>query len=115
MRKVIITALFISFISFQANAEYSIEQKLAISEVHECIYYLAFSSIISESSPRELIDLIHQNCNDKLNRVDEVFPSVSKFDKGGETLKFSDLYIDVFLEVSYKKALQEHKQIYQRR
>jgi hypothetical protein len=48
-----------------------------------------------------------KNCNDKFNRVDEVFIPVPKFDKGGRTLKFSDLYIDVFLEISYKKSLQE--------
>jgi hypothetical protein len=115
MKKAAITAFFVSFIPFQASAEYTIKQKLAISEVHECIYYLAFSSIISESSPQELSGFIHEKCNDKLNHVDEVFPQMPKFDKGGETLKFSDLYIDVFLEVSYKKALQEHKQVYQRR
>jgi hypothetical protein len=115
MKKAAITAFFLSFIPFQANAEYTIEQKLAISEVHECIYYWAFSRIISESSPQELSSFIHENCNDKLNRVDEVFPPVPKLDKGGETVKFSELYIDVFLEVSYKKALQEHKQVYQRR
>jgi hypothetical protein len=45
MKKAAITAFFLSFITFQANAEYTIEQKLAISEVHECIYYWAFSSI----------------------------------------------------------------------
>lgn len=115
MNRAAIIVLFIFFIPFKANAEYTIEQKLAISEVHECIYYLAFSSIISERSPQELSGFIHENCNDKLNRVDEVFPPVSKFDKRGGTPKFSDLYIDVFLEVSYKKALQEHKQVYQRR
>ena len=115
MKKAAMAAFCLSFITFQANAEYTIEQRLAISEVHECIYYLAFSSIISESSPQELSGFIHENCNDKLNRVDEVFPPVSKFDKRGGTPKFSDLYIDVFLEVSYKKALQEHKQVYQRR
>jgi len=115
MKKAAIITFFLSFIPFQASAEYTIEQKLAISEVHECIYYWAFSRIISESNTEELTDFIHQNCNDKLNRVDEVFPPVPKFDKGGGTLKFSDLYIDVFLEVSYKKALQEHKQVYQRR
>jgi hypothetical protein len=115
MKKAAITAFFLSLIPFQANAEYTMEQKLAISEVHECIYYWAFSRIISESSPQELSDLIRENCNDKLNHVDEVFPPVPKFDKGGGTLKFSEVYIDVFLEVSYKKALQEHKQVYQRR
>jgi hypothetical protein len=115
MKKAAITALFLSFIPFQANAEYTIEQKLTISEVHECIYYWAFSRIISESSPQELTAFIHENCNDKLIHVDEVFPPVQNYDKGGEILKFSELYIDVFLEVSYKKALQEHKQAYQRR
>jgi hypothetical protein len=115
MKKAAITTFFLSFIPFQANAEYTIEQKLAISEVHECIYYWAFSRITSESSPQELSGFIHENCNDKLNRVDEVFPPVPKFDQAGGTLKFSELYIDVFLEISYKKALQEHKQVYQRR
>ena len=115
MKKAAIIAFVLSFIPFQANAEYTIEQKLAISEVHECIYYWAFNRIVSESNPEELSDFIHENCNDKLNHVDEVFQPVSKFDKEGGTLKFSDLYIDVFLEVSYKKALQEHKQAYQRR
>jgi hypothetical protein len=115
MKKAAITAFFLSFITLQANAEYTIEQKLAISEVHECIYYWSFSSIISESSLQELNGFIHENCNDKLNHVDKVFPPVPKSDNGGETLKFSELYIDVFLEISYKKALQEHKHAYQRR
>jgi hypothetical protein len=115
MKKAAITAFFLSFIPFQSNAEYTVEQKLAISEVHECIYYWAFSSIVSESSSQELSGLIHENYNVKLNHVDEVFPPVPKSDTGGGTLKFSELYIDVFLEISYKKALKEHKQAYQRR
>jgi hypothetical protein len=115
MSKAAMIVFFLSLIPFQVNAEYTIEQKLAISEVHECIYYWAFSRIISESSPQELSGFIHENCNDKLNHVDEVFPPLPKSDKGGGTLKFSELYIDVFLEVSYKKALQEHKQAYQHR
>jgi hypothetical protein len=76
---------------------------------------MAFSRIISESSSQELSGFIHENCNDKLNHVDEVFPPIPKPDDGGGILKFSELYIDVFLEISYKKALQEHKQAYQRR
>jgi len=115
MKKAVIMAFFLAFIPFQSKAEYTLEQKLAISAIHECINYLAFYRIISESNHEELSDFIHQNCNDRLNHVDEVFPPVPKFDKGGGTLKFSDIYIDVFLEVSHKKALQEQKQVYQHR
>jgi hypothetical protein len=70
------------FPTFQANAEdtSALEKKLATAELYECIYYWAYASIILESSRQELNRFIHEECKDKIDRLDDLYPEgLSKF------------------------------------
>jgi hypothetical protein len=107
------------FLTFQAKAEdtSALEKKLATAELYECIYYWAYASIVWESSRQEISRFIHEECKDKIDRIDGLYPEGVPKSAGKDRTpsKMSDFHIDIILDTDYEKALKEHKQMYRRR
>jgi hypothetical protein len=109
-KRLMCTALWYYFTTFQTNAEDTknefLEERVVVAELEECIYRWAYTSIAVERSARELNGLIRRTCKEQRDRV-EAYTALGN--------RFSDRYIDMFLNDNYEKTLQEHKRTYRHR